>query len=80
MSAVAPQAVLRPSLPGPPDCATRMRVIRAVAIATAENFQGRGAVVDVYLGGTWPGREWDGWTIEEASLAAAETWRTEGEA
>jgi hypothetical protein len=58
----------------------RARDIRAASIATAESFPPSVRPVEVYLGGCWPGREWNGWTVEEAPLAAAEAWRTEGRA
>jgi hypothetical protein len=64
----------------PGDEDARAQEIGTVCIATAERYPAGIRTVEVYIGGTWPGRGWDGWTVEETALATAECWRTWGEA
>ena len=69
---------LSPRQPGDEDA--RVRELGAVCVATAERYPDGVRTVEVFIGSTWPGRGWDGWTVEETALAVAERWPTWGEA
>jgi hypothetical protein len=73
-----PPLRLRPAGIGDQDA--RVRDISEACIATAERYPDGVRTAEVYIGGSLPGRGWNGWCIQETALANAERWPTWGEA